>query len=120
MFKIREWIINSTPTSLRSGIGADIGLFLGFIAMQNTGIIVGNPATLVTLGDMSSWSTIMTCLSFVLVVALYYRQVTGSVMIGILSITVISLLAGKVEMNGLVSMPPALLLASSLTLSSSC
>ena len=108
VFRIREWIINSIPTSLRGGIGAGIGLFLGFIAMQSAGIIVGDPATLVTLGDMSSWSTIMTGLGFILIVALYFRQVTGSVMIGILCITVISILAGKVEMGSLVSMPPGM------------
>ncbi len=108
IFKVREWIINSIPNSLRGGIAAGIGLFLGFIAMQNAGIIVNNPATLVTLGDMSSWSAIMTALGFVLIVALYHRQVTGSVMIGILAITVISVLAGKVEMNGIVAMPPSI------------
>ena len=108
VLKIREWIINSIPTSLRGGIGAGIGLFLGFIAMQNAGIIVGDPATLVTLGDMSSWNTIMTSLGFILIVALYFRQITGSVMIGILSITLVSILAGKVEMGALVSMPPSM------------
>ncbi|OED41959.1 guanine permease [Endozoicomonas sp. (ex Bugula neritina AB1)] len=108
IFKIREWVINSIPHSLRGGIAAGIGLFLGFIAMQNSGIIVGNPATLVTLGDMSSWGAIMTALGFVLIVAMYFRQVTGSVMIGILAITIISLIAGKVEYSGIISMPPSI------------
>lgn len=107
VFKIREWIINSIPLSLRGGIAAGIGLFLGFIALQNAGIIVGDPATLVTLGDMNSWSAIMASIGFALIVALYYRNVTGSVMIGILAITVISLVVGKVEMNGVFSMPPS-------------
>ncbi|KEQ18865.1 NCS2 family permease [Endozoicomonas numazuensis] len=107
-FKVREWIINSIPLSLRGGIAAGIGLFLGFIALQNAGIIVDSPATLVTLGDMSSWGAIMTSIGFALIVALYYRNVTGSVMIGILSITIISLIAGKIEMNGVVSMPPSI------------
>ena len=107
VFKIRSWIINSIPLSLRGGIAAGIGLFLGFIALKNAGIIVDNPATLVTLGDMSSWSAIMTSLGFVLIVALYYRNVTGSVMIGILAITLISLIAGEIQYNGMVSMPPS-------------
>ncbi len=106
IFKIRGWIINSIPLSLRGGIAAGIGLFLGFIALKNGGIIIDNPATLVTLGDMSSWSAMMTSLGFVLIVALYHRNVTGSVMIGILAVTIISLIAGEVEFNGIVSMPP--------------
>ncbi len=108
IFKIREWIINSIPLSLRGGIGAGIGLFLGFLALQNAGIVVDNPATLVTLGDMTSWSALMACLGFVIIAALYYRQVTGSVMLGILAVTLISIMTGHVELNGIVSAPPSI------------
>ncbi|EAR61586.1 NCS2 family permease [Neptuniibacter caesariensis] len=108
VFRIREWIIHSIPLSLRGGIGAGIGLFLAFIALKNAGIVVDNPATLVTIGDMTSWGAIMACLGFVVIAALFHKQVTGSVMIGILLITAISVLAGQVEMNGIVSAPPSL------------
>lgn len=108
LFRIREWIINSIPLSLRGGIAAGIGLFLGFIALQNSGIIIDSPATLVTLGNMTSWGALMTALGFVIIVTLYYRNITGSVMIGILTITLLSILAGKVEPNGIVSMPPSI------------
>src|SRR5690554_842960 len=53
IFKMREWIINSIPLSLRLGIAAGIGLFLAMIAMKNAGIVVANPATYVALGDLS-------------------------------------------------------------------
>ncbi len=108
VFRIREWIIHSIPLSLRGGIGAGIGLFLAFIALKNAGIVVDNPATLVTIGDMTSWGAIMACLGFVLIAALFYKQVTGSVMIGILLITALSVFAGQVEMSGIVSTPPSL------------
>ena len=108
VFRIREWIIHSIPLSLRGGIGAGIGLFLAFIALKNAGIVVDNPATLVTIGDMTSWGAMMACLGFVVIAALFHKQVTGSVMIGILLITAISVLAGQVEMNGIVSAPPSL------------
>src|SRR5690554_6194348 len=49
IFKVREWIINAIPKSVRLGIGAGIGFFLAIIALQNSGIVVGNPATLVSL-----------------------------------------------------------------------
>lgn len=108
IFKIREWIIHSIPLSLRGGIGAGIGLFLGFIALKNAGIVVDNPATLVTIGDMSSWSAVMACVGFIIIAALFYRGVTGSVMIGILVVTVISLLAGEVQLTSVFSAPPSL------------
>ncbi|MGB2130787.1 MAG: NCS2 family permease, partial [Marinobacterium sp.] len=109
IFRIREWIINSIPLSLKGGIGAGIGLFLGFIGLKNAGIVTDNPATLVTIGDMSQWGAIMACLGFVIIAALYHKRVTGSVMIGILAITLISLAAGQVEFNGIASAPPSLL-----------
>lgn len=107
-FRLREWIINSIPLALRAGIGAGIGLFLGFIGLKNAGIVVDSPATLVTLGDLSQWGVIMCCLGFVLITALYHRRITGAVMIGILSITLISLLAGETRFNGLFAAPPSL------------
>ncbi|GAA4649369.1 solute carrier family 23 protein [Kistimonas scapharcae] len=107
-FRIREWIINSIPLSLRGGIGAGIGFFLGFLGLQNAGIVVDNPATLVSMGDMTSWNAIMACLGFVVIAALYFRGVTGSVMIGILSVTLLSIATGHVELNGIFSMPPSL------------
>ena len=108
IFRIREWIINSIPLALKAGIGAGIGLFLGFIGLKNAGIVIDNPATLVTIGDMSQWSAIMACIGFVLIAALYYRRVTGSVMIGILAITLISLMVGQTEFNGIFATPPSL------------
>ncbi len=107
-FRIREWIINSIPLSLRGGIGAGIGFFLGFLGLQNAGIVVDNPATLVSMGDMTSWNAIMACVGFVVIAALYFRGVTGSVMIGILSVTLLSIATGHVELNGIFSMPPSL------------
>ncbi len=107
VFKIREWIIHSIPLSLRGGIGAGIGLFLGFIALKNAGIVVDSPATLVTIGDMGSWSAMMACLGFVIIAALFYRGITGSVMIGILAVSVLSIATGHVELNGVFSAPPS-------------
>ncbi|MCG8695295.1 MAG: NCS2 family permease, partial [Minwuiales bacterium] len=53
IFKVREWIINAIPMSLKLAISAGIGLFLGIIALNNAGIVVDHPATLVTLGDVT-------------------------------------------------------------------
>ena len=58
IFKIREWIINSIPQSLRYGIAAGIGLFLAFIGLKSAGIIVDNPATLVNLGDITCFTSV--------------------------------------------------------------
>jgi len=104
-FKIREWIINAIPSSLKTGISVGIGLFLAIIGLQNAGIVVDNPATLVGLGDVSSAPVILTFVGFALITALHHRGVVGSVIIGMATVTVIGAFMGLVEYNGVVKMP---------------
>ena len=108
IFKVREWIINSIPMSLRVGISAGIGLFLAFIALSNAGIVVSNPATKVSLGDITAIGPILGALGFFLTVALVHRGVKGAVMIAILAITAIAIVIGDVQYGGIVSAPPSL------------
>ncbi|SDG53506.1 putative MFS transporter, AGZA family, xanthine/uracil permease [Pseudomonas benzenivorans] len=108
IFKIREWIINSIPLELRSAIAAGIGLFLAVIALQNAGIVVDNPATLIGLGDLSQPAPLLAVLGFILIVALEARKVTGAVMIGILGVTLLAIALGVTEFGGVLSMPPSL------------
>lgn len=108
LFKVREWIINAIPLSLRLGISAGIGMFLAVIALQNAGIIVDNPATLVSMGDVASFGPAMAALSFFLTIALVHRGVKGAVMIAILAVTVLSVLFGEVAFNGVMSTPPSI------------
>ncbi|MGO2133737.1 MAG: NCS2 family permease, partial [Halomonas sp.] len=109
IFRIREWIINSIPMSLRLGIAAGIGLFLGMIALKNGGIIVQNPATYVALGDMTQPAALYSLAGFFVITALSYLRVTGAVMIGILGVTVLAIILGHNEFGGLVSMPPSIM-----------
>jgi len=108
IFRIREWIVNSIPLPLRSAIAAGIGLFLALIALQNAGIVVDNPATLVGLGDLKQPGAILAALGFVLIIGLEALKVRGAVLIGILAVTVVSILFGFSAFGGLVSMPPSL------------
>ncbi len=57
VFRIREWLINTIPLSLKLGIGAGIGLFLGLIGLEDMGLVVANPATLVTMGNVDAAKT---------------------------------------------------------------
>ncbi|WP_192036823.1 NCS2 family permease [Halomonas sp. YLGW01] len=107
IFRIREWIINSIPMALRLGIAAGIGLFLAMIALKNAGIVVDNPATLVSLGDLSQPSALYALGGFFAITALSHLRVTGAVMIGILGVTVLAILLGHNEYGGLMSMPPS-------------
>ncbi|MDX1756513.1 MAG: NCS2 family permease [Marinobacter sp.] len=108
ILRVREWIINSIPMSLRFGISAGIGFFLALIALKNAGIVIDHPATLVGLGDIKTAETLLFFGGFLLICALSYRQVTGSVMIGIIVVTLAAMGLGMVEYQGLISAPPSL------------
>ena len=108
VFRIREWIINSIPLPLRSAISAGIGLFLALIALKEAGLVIANPATLVSLGDLSSPGPLLAILGFFLIVALEARRVTGAVMIGILVVTAIAIALGVTPFGGILSMPPSM------------
>jgi len=108
VFKIREWIINSIPSSLKIGITTGIGLFLIMIGLKNSGVVVSNPATIVSLGDVQSAEVLLFFLGLVLIAALYHRNVIGSVMIGMLFATAMAAVVGIVSYQGLVSMPPSM------------
>ncbi|MBU5615970.1 NCS2 family permease [Psychrobacter sp. TAE2020] len=108
LFKIREIIINAIPTCLKQGVVAGIGAFLAFIAMQTSGVIVNNDATLVSLGDMTTFSPAMAALGFIVIIGLSYKKVPGAVTIGILLVALISLLTGHTEFTGIISAPPAI------------
>ncbi|MDD9176408.1 NCS2 family permease [Aliivibrio finisterrensis] len=108
LFKIRELIINSIPLSLRTGISAGIGLFLAFIALKNSGIVVDNPATLVSMGAINGFPAAMGALAFFLTIALVHRGYKAAVMIAILAVTALSLLFGDVQYAGIMSMPPSI------------
>ncbi|WP_114701030.1 NCS2 family permease [Psychrobacter proteolyticus] len=108
LFKIREAIINAIPTSLKNGVVAGIGAFLAFIALQSAGIIVNHDATLVGLGDMTSFGPVMASLGFVVIIGLSYKRVPGAVTIGILLVALISLLMGYTQFTGILSSPPSI------------
>ncbi|CAH8183804.1 MULTISPECIES: NCS2 family permease [Vibrio] len=108
IFKIREWIIESIPMSLRTGISAGIGLFLAFIALKNAGIVVDNPATLVSVGAITSLPAVLGAIGFFLTIALVHRGLKGAVMIAILAVTGLGLIFGDVQWHGVMSTPPSI------------
>jgi AGZA family xanthine/uracil permease-like MFS transporter len=104
---LREWLINAIPKGLKLGIASGVGLFLGFIALQNAQVVVANEATLVTRGDLLSAGPLLALLGFVVMVALAARRVTGAVIIGMLAATAVSWLLGVAEFHGVLSLPPS-------------
>ena len=104
--RLRAWMISGIPLNLRIAMGAGVGLFIGLIGLKNGGIIVGNQATLLSLGEFSQIETLLAAIGFLIISILSVRKVTGAIIIGILTTTLIAYFVGLIEFNGLVSYPP--------------
>jgi len=108
LLRIREWLINGIPLSLKFGIAAGIGFFLGLIGLRGMGLVVDHPATLVGLGPLGETSTLLACLGFVVIAGLSARRVPGAIVLGILVTALLGLPFGLTRFGGLVSWPPSL------------
>lgn len=109
LFRIREWLINAIPMTLKKAIAAGIGGFLMIIALKQSGIIIANPATLVSLGNLTTYLPIMTFFCFFLIIALQYLKIPGGVLLAMLVTTLISLALGHTSYHGIFSRPPSIL-----------
>ena len=108
LLRVREWLVNAIPMSLKLGIGAGIGLFLGLIGLHEMGLVTGNPETLVTLGHLATPSTLLACLGFLIIAGLTARGMPGAILIGILLTAALGLPFGLTELHGVIAAPPSL------------
>ncbi|MBQ4832920.1 NCS2 family permease [Pseudoalteromonas sp. MMG010] len=96
--RLREWMLNSIPMSLRLAMTAGVGLFLGFIGLRFTGIVISSPDNLLAIADLSHFgfgefgpeAPALGFLSFLLIAILSYRNIFGAVIIGIATTTLIA------------------------------
>ena len=105
---LRQWMLNSIPMNLRIAMGAGVGLFVGFIGLKTGGIIVQNEATFLSLGNFKNVETLLAAMGFLLILVLAIRKVIGAIIIGVLTVTILGLLLGLIQFNGIVSSPPDL------------
>ena len=108
VFRVREWLINAIPLSLKLGIGAGIGLFLGLIGLHEMGLVAGDPITLVQLGNLHTPQTLLSCLGFLLIAGLSARRVPAAILIGIIVTALLGIPFGLTHLHGVVSLPPSL------------
>ena len=91
---VRQLIISTIPFELYAAVAAGVGLFIAFIGFRNSGIILANPATTVTLGNLSDKSTALALFGLLLMAALLAWRVRAAMLIGIVATTAIGLVTG--------------------------
>jgi len=110
-FNVRELIVDSIPLNLKHAVSVGIGLFIAFIGLKGTGLIVDNPATLVSLGDMKNPAILVGMVGVLIIGVLLVKKIKGAILIGILSSTIIGLFVGVTivpENFTFVSLPPSI------------
>ncbi|HGA7678105.1 TPA: adenine permease AdeP [Salmonella enterica subsp. enterica serovar Enteritidis] len=107
IFRVRYWMIANIPVSLRVGITSGIGLFIGMMGLKNAGVIVANPETLVSIGNLTSHSVLLGVLGFFIIAILASRNIHVAVLVSIIVTTLLGWMMGDVHYNGIVSAPPS-------------
>ncbi|MBA2692449.1 MAG: NCS2 family permease [Rubrobacter sp.] len=80
---LREAVMNAIPMSMKFAIAVGIGLFIAFIGLKNGGIVVQDPATYLTLGDITQGPVILAIFGLILTLALVAREIRGGILAGI-------------------------------------
>ncbi|EEB4950563.1 adenine permease AdeP [Salmonella enterica] len=107
IFRVRYWMIANIPVSLRVGITSGIGLFIGMMGLKNAGVIVANPETLVSIGNLTSHSVLLGVLGFFIIAILASRNIHAAVLVSIIVTTLLGWMMSDVHYNGIVSAPPS-------------
>ncbi|MDR1904539.1 MAG: NCS2 family permease [Treponema sp.] len=98
LFNVRELIIKAIPANLKRAAAVGIGLFITLIGLINSGIIVGNPSTLVSLGSLIDapehlppLSPFLAILGLLIIIVLYANKIPGGILIGIILTTILGI-----------------------------
>lgn len=105
---LREKIVEVLPDTLKKAISAGIGLYIAFIGLKSANIIVDNPATLVSLGNISEGGALLGIIGIVVTSILLVKNIKGALLIGIIATTLIGIPLGVTQFNGVLSAPPSI------------
>ncbi len=110
VFKVRSWLANAIPRSLKHSFAIGVGLFLTFIGLNEVGFVaLGVPGAPVSLGHISNPSTLLAIVGFLCTAWMLDKAKTGALMVGIIVTTVLSFALGITPLpHGIVSMPPSI------------
>ena len=92
--RVREQIVNGMPDCLKHSTAAGIGMFIAFVGMRNTKLIVANSATFVGIGSFAAKEVQIGCFGLALTLVLMARRIHGAILLGIIGTTVLGMLRG--------------------------
>ncbi len=119
---VREAIFNAIPANMKKAVSVGIGMFIAFIGLQNAGVVINNPSTCVSLGDVKTVPVALALIGTIITLVLVIRKVKGALLVGILitwilgiicqlaGVYVVDVEAGVYSLipTGLISAPPSI------------
>ncbi len=110
ILKVRTWLAKAFPMSLKAAFAVGIGIFIILLGLVDSGFVVaGTPDAPLRMGDFTSPSVLFMLLGFIIIVFLTMKKIPGAILIGILLITILSMISGVEKFpESIVSMPPSL------------
>jgi len=97
-FKIREKIINIIPQNLKLAIAAGIGLFIAFIGLHDAGLIVANKDTMVSLGNLTTPTSLLSIFGIILTFILLTRKTPAAIFIGMVATSIVGIIFGLIKL----------------------
>src|SRR5690625_4788716 len=105
--KLRETLIGAIPPSLKFGITSGIGLFIAFLGLRMSGIVIPNEENMVGFGDLHDPITLLTLAGLFVTLILLVWKVKGALFIGMIVTGILGFFTGHLEFTGVTSVPPA-------------
>ncbi|MEI3598064.1 MULTISPECIES: NCS2 family permease [unclassified Oceanobacillus] len=103
---LRETLINKIPDSLKFGITAGIGLFIAFVGLKNSGLVVPNEANIIGLGDLTDPMVMLTIAGLFLTLVFYMLNIRGALFLGMVITGILAYFTGQIQFEGIISTPP--------------
>lgn len=105
---LRRLLLEAIPQNLQIAILIGISLLIALIALKSSQIIVSDAHTMMRLGDITRIESLLFFLGFLFILILDYFKVPAAIIISILSISLLSLIAGLTRWQGIVALPPSM------------
>ena len=106
---LKEYLFNAIPHTIKLAVTAGIGLFIALIGLSSAGLIVSNPATIVSIGDLQTPSSLVSILGIILIAVFTGRNVKGGIFLAVIIAAVVGFFCGITKLPSTIfSMPPSL------------
>ncbi|MGQ3890394.1 NCS2 family permease [Legionella sp. CNM-4043-24] len=106
--RLRRLLIEAIPHNLQIAILIGISLLIAMIALQTNQLIVSNHHSLMSIGDIHRPESGLFFAGFLLILTLDYYRVRGAIILGILGISLLALLLGLTQWQGVMALPPSM------------